>query len=112
MLKIPKARSLKKYKKLKIVNLCLYEKYLDETTSVWVERWRGETENEYVLLEFAFTERLSVVVGSVEEREMLLSINKKVLYETFEKMDIFKAIELLEWDVANAKVENFASDVK
>jgi hypothetical protein len=93
---------------LKVTRLCLLEKFFNTDLELLVEIWRGDTEDQYFTLDFAYNQTSCAVMGSISDRESGLGKYKEVLWakdELFHMMDLEKH---LRWDTSEAVIEDLS----
>jgi hypothetical protein len=101
-------QDIKKFKKLKVHHLYQLSKYYNEHSKVWVEQWSGETEELYFLIELAYSQAGTLVVGAIGEREMLLHHDRKILFDAAAQLSIQDIIKKYKWDISKASIAEFA----
>jgi len=91
---------------LKITHLALISKYFNPTLKIFVEQWKGETENDYFFVDFAFDDEGCASLGSISDRETTLGDYKEILLSKDEFFDIFDLAKYLKWDTSTAILED------
>jgi hypothetical protein len=93
---------------LKVIRLCLIEKFFNTKLELLVEIWKGETENEYFTLDFAYNYTSCAVMGSISDRESTLGHRKEVLLAKDELFHIMDLEKYLKWDTSEAIIEDLS----
>lgn len=93
---------------LKVIRLCLIEKFFNTKLELLVEIWKGETENEYFTLDFAYNYTSCAVMGSISDRESTLGDRKEVLLAKDELFHIMDLEKYLKWDTSEAIIEDLS----
>ena len=93
---------------LKVIRLCLIEKFFNTELELLVEIWKGETENEYFTLDFAYNYTSCAVMGSISDRESTLGHRKEVLLAKDELFHIMDLEKYLKWDTSEAIIEDLS----
>jgi hypothetical protein len=73
-----------------------------------VEIWKGETEDQYFTLDFAYNYTSCAVMGSISDRESALGDYKEVLWAKDELFDIMALEKYLKWDTSEAIIEDLS----
>jgi hypothetical protein len=93
---------------LKVDRLCLVEKFFNTKLELLVEIWKGETEDQYFTLDFAYNYTSCAVMGSISDRESTLGDYKEVLWAKDELFDIMALEKYLKWDTSEAIIEDLS----
>lgn len=91
---------------LKVTHLVLISKYFHPTLKIFVEQWKGETDNDYFFVDLAFDEGSCASLGSISDRESTLGDHKEILWSKDELFDIFDLACYLKWDTSTAILED------
>jgi hypothetical protein len=98
-------------RQLKISRLTLMEKFFNTDLELLVEIWKGETENEYFSIDFAYNYSSCAAMGSISERESNLGAYKEILWAKDELFDIMGLAKYLKWDTSNTVIEDLSEKV-
>jgi hypothetical protein len=93
---------------LKINRLCLLEKFFNTELELLVEIWRGETEDQYFTLDFAYNYSSCAVMGSISDRESTLGNYKEILWAKDQLFHIMDLEKYLRWDTSEAVIEDLS----
>ena len=93
---------------LKITRLCLLEKFFNTDLELLVEIWRGETEDQYFTLDFAYNYTSCAVMGSISDRESTLGNYKEILWAKDQLFHIMDLEKYLRWDTSEAVIEDLS----
>ena len=96
---------------LKITRLTLMDKFFNNDLELLVEIWRGETENEYFSLDFAYNHSSCAVMGSISERESTLGDYKEILWAKDQLFHIMDLEKYLRWDTSEAIIEDLSEKI-
>lgn len=104
--KKPKQKS-KPLENLKVEYLCLYQKFFNKNLNLYVEGWRGETEDKYFAVDIAVTadQKACSSIGSINERESKVFEDREILLSKDYSFDIFDLAKYLNWNLENATIE-------
>jgi len=93
---------------LKVGRLTLMEKFFNTDLELLVEIWKGETENEYFTLDFAYNHSSCAVMGSISDRESTLGNHKEILWAKDELFHIMDLGKYLGWNTSEAVIEDLS----
>jgi len=93
---------------LKIARLCLLEKFFNTELELLVEIWKGETQDQYFTLDFAYNYTSCAVMGSISDRESTLGNRKEILWAKDELFHIMDLEKYLRWDTSEAVIEDLS----
>jgi hypothetical protein len=93
---------------LKITRLCLLEKFFNTELELLVEIWKGETEDQYFTLDFAYNYTSCAVMGSISDRESTLGNYKEILWAKDQLFHIMDLEKYLRWDTSEAVIEDLS----
>lgn len=93
---------------LKVSRLTFMDKFFNNDLELIVEIWRGETENEYFTIDFAYNYTSCAAMGSISERESTLGNYKEILWAKDELFDIIGLARYLKWDTSNTIIEDLS----
>jgi hypothetical protein len=93
---------------LKITRLCLLEKFFNTELELLVEIWKGETEDQYFTLDFAYNYTSCAVMGSISDRESTLGNYKEILWAKDQLFHIMDLEKYLRWDTSEALIEDLS----
>jgi len=103
-----KKNSSRYMKDLKVERLTLMEKFVHTDLKLLVEIWKGETENEYFTLDFAYNNSSCAVMGSISDRESTLGAYKEILWAKDELFHIMDLGKYLGWNTSEAIIEDLS----
>lgn len=93
---------------LKVTRLFLLEKFFNTDLELLVEIWKGETEDQYFTLDFAYNYTSCAVMGSISDRESTLGNYKEILWAKDELFHIMDLEKYLRWDTSEAVIEDLS----
>jgi hypothetical protein len=93
---------------LKVTRLFLLEKFFNTDLELLVEIWKGETEDQYFTLDFAYNYTSCAVMGSISDRESTLGNYKEILWAKDELFHIMDLEKYLRWDISEAVIEDLS----
>lgn len=93
---------------LKITRLTLIEKFFNDSLELIVEIWKGETEDQYFTLDFAYNYTSCAVMGSISDRESTLGNYKEILWAKDQLFHIIELEKYLRWDTSEAIIEDLS----
>lgn len=93
---------------LKVTRLCLLDKFFNTDLELLVEIWKGETEDQYFTLDFAYNYTSCAVMGSISDRESTLGNYKEILWAKDELFHIMDLEKYLNWDTSETVIEDLS----
>lgn len=93
---------------LKVTRLSLIDKFFNTELELLVEIWKGETEDQYFTLDFAYNYTSCAVMGSISDRESTLGNYKEILWAKDELFHIMDLEKYLNWDTSETVIEDLS----